>query len=419
MEELNYIIEEEFEEKDAQCLIGALIQIEGVEKVEINTEEKEKENSKKTSRVVHLKITAKKNADKESISKSVKKICTNFTFIRKTSLIIGDKDGSLYVVKDDNLSEKNMKLFDLILKTGIYKKDLMKSWYRKHVLSDSELEENDSVLRRNDMMLCNHMAKNINIDDEKTFELCEYLAQNGLVIMIREENLENGEDVYNIRLYVPKMYEDFNQTILIDQICNRLQLNGSNKYREIYMHNHTLTIYVDNTLIMDHQKIKSVENVQKTIQFNSPYIYNMKEDTLVVSKDDKIYWLNNNSDEDPIKYGYRIYRLSKNHHYLVFGSPQDPFLPKTNQKALYVPIDVLDSSEQMRSLEIILKEYERIRKSDMSLPDDFSLSIYVDGVFLKRLSNDSYKWNGEDDYSFDRIMKDITDRINEKDKKTR
>ena len=91
---------------------------------------------------------------------------------------------------------------------------------------------------------------------------------------------------------------------------------------------------------------------------------------------------------------------------LVLGFVDNSFLSNSNQKALYIPKDITEESQQWRVLEAILKKYESMRNSDMNIPDGYSLSIYVNGVFLKKLSNDSYKWNGKDDYAFSVIIKE-------------
>ena len=316
---------------------------------------------------------------------------TNYS-LYKVDLVIYDRDGSLYVIQEDNtdeLSEEEIRnktsiLFKLILKTGIYKKDLMKSWYREKILTKSELEKNESELKKNDFKLCEHMFKNIEIDDEKFNKLCEYMAQNGCVIMIRKNS-------YNITLYIPQRLEQiYDQLgISIKLILNRLHLSSN------------LSLIMGDTAIIENKRIKSINNfpeeVLRIIKLNiNGYLDAAKGNkTIVVSGKGDIH-LQNDSDYnsyegllnslnrfmpelvegiEPEKYSSRIYNKLFKNGGLVLGFLHNSFSFDTSQKVLYIPKNILDNELQLKTLESILKEYEDMRKSNNNLP--FSLGSNI------------------------------------------
>ena len=120
------------------------------------------------------------------------------------------------------------------------------------------------------------------------------------------------------------------------------------------------------------------------------------------------------------EYGSEIYFEISKRGGLVLGFLHNAFSFDTNHKVLYVPKNILENKQQLMILDSILKEYETMRDSNINT--DISLTIYVDGVFLKRLSKDSWKWNGDNynadcnpngdkDYSSTIIMSEIKNRI--------
>ena len=384
--------------------------------------------------MAELNINAKKYKDHLKTSKKL-------GFIEEVALAIFYRDGSQHVIRDENETGESMKLFDLILKTGIYKKDLVRIWYRNNILNDEQSK------RLNEIELCNHMTQNTEIDDEITFGLCEYMAQNGFIIMIREKaSKKQGVDYYKIRLYTPQRLEQIidQLDIPISLMLYGLDLSELSK-EEKELEHIGFTLIMGDTTILDNEKILSINNfkeeVLKKIKLNiKGYLDAAKvNNTIVVSGKGDIHVQKNsdyNSYEgllsslkhcmpelvekiEPEQNSSRIYnKLSKNGA-IVLSFLHNSFSFDTNQKVLFVPKGILGNDQQLMILKSILKEYEDMRKSNNNLP--ISLTIYVDGVFLKKLSKDSFKWNykdlgendgnGEDDYLADTVFEEIVNRL--------
>ena len=335
---------------------------------------------------------------------------TKLLFIKKVALFIGESDGTIRVIIDDNCNNSE-QLFELMEKTGINKQNFIKSWLNKKGLKVSELK------------------------NEEVFELCEYMAQNGYVIMIREEPSKKGGEGYNnIRLYFPVSYEEWGYSILINQIMGRLNPQGISQYDDL--DDYTITIYKGNILMTDHQKLidffpKYLIITNHINHIKSTNIYEGEENVIVVTNNDNSF-IQQKSDNEGYKIllaeineldtelikgikaetnGSLLFNELSKRGSLVLGFVDNSFLSNSNQKALYIPKDITEESQQWRVLEAILKKYESMRNSDMNIPDSYSLSIYVNGVFLKKLSNDSYKWNGKDDYAFSVIIKEIKNKL--------
>lgn len=342
--------------------------------------------------------------------KRIRERHTKLLFIKKAALVIGESDGAIGVIIDDNCNNSK-NLYELIEKTGIIKKNFIKSWLNKKELKISEL------------------------NNEIVFELCEYMAQNGYVIMIREEpSKKNGKGYNNIRLYFPVSYEELGYSILINQIMGRLNPQGISQYDDL--DDYTITIYKGNILMTDHQKLidffpKYLIITKHINHIKSTNIYEGEEDVIVVTNNDNSF-IQQKSDNEGYKKllaeineldtelikgikaetnGSLLFNELSKGGSLVLGFVDNSFLSNSNQKALYIPKDITEESQQWRVLEAILKKYESMRNSDMNIPDSYSLSIYVNGVFLKKLSNDSYKWNGKDDYAFSVIIKEIKNKL--------
>ncbi len=342
--------------------------------------------------------------------KSIRERHTKLLFIKKAALVIGESDGAIGVIIDDNCNNSK-NLYELIEKTGIIKKNFIKSWLNKKELKISEL------------------------NNEIVFELCEYMAQNGYVIMIREEpSKKNGKGYNNIRLYFPVSYEELGYSILINQIMGRLNPQGISQYDDL--DDYTITIYKGNILMTDHQKLidffpKYLIITKHINHIKSTNIYEGEEDVIVVTNNDNSF-IQQKSDNEGYKKllaeineldtelikgikaetnGSLLFNELSKGGSLVLGFVDNSFLSNSNQKALYIPKDITEESQQWRVLEAILKKYESMRNSDMNIPDSYSLTIYVNGVFLKKLSNDSYKWNGKDDYAYSVIIKEIKNKL--------
>lgn len=342
--------------------------------------------------------------------KSIRERHTKLLFIKKAALVIGESDGAIGVIIDDNCNNSK-NLYELIEKTGIIKKNFIKSWLNKKELKISEL------------------------NNEIVFELCEYMAQNGYVIMIREEpSKKNGKGYNNIRLYFPVSYEELGYSILINQIMGRLNPQGISQYDDL--DDYTITIYKGNILMTDHQKLidffpKYLIITKHINHIKSTNIYEGEEDVIVVTSNDNSF-IQQKSDNEGYKKllaeinkldtelikgikaetnGSLLFNELSKGGSLVLGFVDNSFLSNSNQKALYIPKDITEESQQWRVLEAILKKYESMRNSDMNIPDSYSLTIYVNGVFLKKLSNDSYKWNGKDDYAYSVIIKEIKNKL--------
>lgn len=342
--------------------------------------------------------------------KRIRERHTKLLFIKKAALVIGESDGAIGVIIDDNCNNSK-NLYELIEKTGIIKKSFIKSWLNKKELKISEL------------------------NNEIVFELCEYMAQNGYVIMIREEpSKKNGKGYNNIRLYFPVSYEESGYSILINQIMGRLNPQGISQYDDL--DDYTITIYKGNILMTDHQKLidffpKYLIITKHINHIKSTNIYEGEEVVIVVTNNDNSF-IQQKSDNEGYKKllaeineldtelikgikaetnGSLLFNELSKGGSLVLGFVDNSFLSNSNQKALYIPKDITEKSQQWRVLEAILKKYESMRNSDMNIPDSYSLSIYVNGVFLKKLSNDSYKWNGKDDYAFSVIIKEIKNKL--------
>ena len=428
MTQISYTIEGNLTEDDKELIYNYLEGIKGVRSVQYNPEKIIGNNTEEVKSIELIIVT---EDSLEIDIASLNEILTNILFIRKTTLLIEDPNGTVYEIKDNKENKKPERLFDLFVYLGIHKHDLIKKWYRSKVTdpepNDLKLDDIESKdLETNDVKLCEHMAKNPNMNDDKLFELCEHMAQNGYVIMIREEpSKKNGKGYNNIRLYFPKSYEQFGKSILINQIIKRLNPLKISKNGICDLKSYTVTIYKGNELMINHQQLVDFYIINHIMSTN---IY---ENVLVVTSNGNIFYQQKSDNEgykkllaeineldtelikeikDETNGSLLFNKLSKGGS-LVLGFVDNSFLSDSNQKALYIPKDILEGSKRWSVLKDILKKYESMRKSNISIPDNYTISIYVDGVFFKKLRNDSYNWNGPDDYLADTILKEIKKRL--------
>ena len=404
MEEIEVHIPDHIGKEEQRIIANILNEIKGIKKVEYKT--KEDEQKDETIVIIQVNIVQDDSNIIEDVEKIVIGIHEKYQFICKTVLIFVDRDGSLYEVREEQVNEgKKTRLFDIFVKTGIYRKESIRQWYRGQL--DKSEQENLA-----EIALCKQMKSDTKLDDIKVFKLCEDLAsgdrpENWCISMIRESASNEEKDSYNnIRLYIPEGYNKSEQDIIVNQICHRLELGSLKKYNEKYFNAITVTVYLGNTLVLDHKQLVLIKNLKGIIQF----LRFNEEGLLIRSKDDKIYFFKNLADakerltEKGKVYSFRDLSLEKNQN-LVFCSIHSTF-----QRVLYIPKDIND--QQLKDVEGILKLYEDIKNSKRDIPDDFSLDIFVDGKFCRRLNKlnfnkDDNTWNTE------QIMNGIKERLNE------
>ncbi len=291
-------------------------------------------------------------------------------------------DGELIDVKDCDTE----KLCDVFIKAGInITKKLDK--YLKEVKNKNLKDDYNSI------------------SNEMIFDFCQFLEERGYLIFIREEASQKNRIGYNnIRLYIPERYEEYEQSIILDQICRRFFLRALNTYDKNGVDELSLTIYLGNSKIMDHQQLNSVENLQKITHFISLF----KNGILVVPNESKIYWAKGIEELNLKDYGYQIQGLSKKQN-LVYGNMHDFFIESSNPRALYIPKDIYKSKQQILILNLIFKELEYMKKFDKEIPKDFSLDIFVDGKFLMRMTEHSF--NMKNDWNAELIMDKVKAKI--------
>lgn len=317
----------------------------------------------------------------------------------RTRLIItSPNDIKSYEIEDQNV----ISLYDLFLKAGNKIKEL----------ADIFIETNYGPIN------------NVEVHNEAMLKFSEFLSSKGYVIgIIQYDSHENKEDKYCVRLYVHQSYSELNnssnQYYTIEHICRRLNLADLDINEKIKTM--IATVNIGSCVIFDRkqQLLKSAIEQSRFISkvFDSDnFGMIVRPDDYCIGEDISIY--NPKLIKKPIEYEVAGIQSHRN-RCLIFTFLHNSFSFDTNQKVLFVPKDILGNDQQVMILKSILNEYEDMRKSNNNLP--ISLTIYVDGVFLKKLSKDSFKWNykdlgendgnGEDDYLADTILNEIKERL--------
>lgn len=324
-----------------------------------------------------------------------KQIETMVQFNKKTKLIIiYPNDIISYEIEDKNTNS----LYDLFSKAGDKIKKYADECKKIFIGANNEL------------------INNVEVHNEAMLKLCDFLSSKGYVIgIIQYDSTDNEEVKYNVRLYVHQSYFELNNTsnqyFTIEHICRRLNLEDIDIDINKKINTMIATVNIGSCVIFEGK-----QQLSKSFKDQSNYIIRVLHGDnlgLIVRPDgycirEKISIYNPKLIYKPIEdkiSGIQSHRKQC----LICTVLHNSFSYDTSQKVLYIPKNILDNELQLKTLESILKEYEDMRKSNNNLP--FSLTIYVDGVFLKKISNDSYKWNGEGDYAFSKIMEEIRNRL--------
>lgn len=322
--------------------------------------------------------------------------------IRTRLIITSPNDIKSYEIEDQN----EISLYDLFLKAGNKIKELANDCKKIFIGANDEL------------------INNVEVHNEAMLKLSEFLSSKGYVIgIIQYESNDNKDVKCRVRLYVHQSYSELNsssnQYYTIEHICRRLNLADLDINEKIKTM--IATVNIGSCVIFDRKQQLLKSSIEQRSYISKAFDSDnfgmiVRPDDYCIGEDISIY--NPKLIKRPIEYevaGIQSYR----NQCLIFTFLHNSFSFDTNQKVLFVPKGILGNDQQFMILKSILKEYEDMRKSDNNLP--ISLTIYVDGVFLKKLSKDSFKWNykdwgdnvgnGEDDYLADTILKEIRERL--------